>query len=208
VDYTNTSGTLNWANGDAAAKTFTVTIINDNLVETNKTVNLVLSNSSGAYLGTQSTAVLTILKDAYPLWKFEHFGANANNNSIAGDFADPDGDRISNLLEFALASDPNASGTEGAVTGSIVANHFQLQVRRNTSATNLTYVVQAGNALGSWSDVMTYTTPTGWVPNIGGAIASESGVNGTAPDAYVNVTVTDPVIVGAGNRFFRLVVHR
>jgi hypothetical protein len=55
---------------------------------------------------------------------------------------------------------------------------------------------------------MTYSTPAGWVANMAGATASESGVNGTAPDAYVNVTVTDPAVAGAGNRFFRLLVHR
>jgi hypothetical protein len=208
VDYVNTSGTLSWTNGEAAAKTFTVTIINDNLAETNETVNLVLSNSSGAYLGAQSSAVLTILKNPYQLWKFEHFGANANNNSIAGDFSDPDGDGILNLMEFALASDPNTSGAEGTVSGSIVASHFQLHLRRNTSATNLTYVVQAGTALGVWSDVMTYTAASGWTANVAGATASESGMNGTAPDAYIDVTVTDPTVAGSGNRFFRLVVHR
>jgi hypothetical protein len=64
VDYVNTSGTLNWANGDAAPKTFNVTICNDALNEANETVNLSLSNATGgATIGAQSTAVLTITDD-------------------------------------------------------------------------------------------------------------------------------------------------
>ena len=211
VDYTGASGTLNWANGDASAKSFNVTILDDSQAEPNETVNLALSNPSGAYLGPQSTAVLTIFEDAYEAWKFAHFGVNANNSAVAGDLADPDGDRIPNLLEYALASDPNAAGTEGTLTGAIIANHFQLHFRRNTSATNLTFTVQAANTLGTWSSLMTYTAATGWVANIPGATASESAPIGSPPDVYVNVTVTDPTIVtapGAGSRFLRLAVHR
>jgi len=62
-DYISSSGTLSWATGDATARTFTVALINDTLVEPNETVNLSLSNPSGATLGTASNAVLTIVND-------------------------------------------------------------------------------------------------------------------------------------------------
>ena len=211
TDYNSASGTLNWTNGETASKTFNVTLLDDNTAEANETVNLALSNPTGAYLGSNSTAVLTILEDAYEAWKFAHFGVNANNSSIAGDLADPDGDGIKNLLEYAVASDPNAAGTEGTLTGAIVANHFQLHFRRNTSATNLTFIVESANTLGAWAPLMTWTAGTGWVPNTGGATASESAPTGTPPDLYVNVTVTDPTLVsapGTTSRFLRLAVHR
>lgn len=59
-DYTSASGTLNWSDGDAADKTFTVAIINDLTVESSETVNLTLSGASGATMGTPSTATITI----------------------------------------------------------------------------------------------------------------------------------------------------
>ena len=211
IDYFPTSGTLNWTNGDSAPKTFNVPIIDDSTAEPNKTINLVLSNSVGAYLGTQSTAVLTIIEDNYEAWKFAHFSSNANNNSIAGDLADPDGDGIANLLEYAVASDPNVAGTEATTSGTIVTNHFQLHLRRNASATDLTYIVQSANTLGAWADLMTWTVGSGWVANTPGATASESAVIGTAPDSYVNVTITDPTLVtdpSSVTRYFRFVVHR
>ncbi|GEM_PF-5389579 len=66
-DYTAASGTLNWADGDAASKIFTVPITDDTTVEGNETVNLTLSGpTGGATLGSLSTAVLTIMEPVAP----------------------------------------------------------------------------------------------------------------------------------------------
>jgi len=60
-DYTPTSGTLNFADGELI-KTFTVPIVNDSLVnESQESVNLTLSNpTGGAALGPQATSALLI----------------------------------------------------------------------------------------------------------------------------------------------------
>ena len=61
-DYTSTSGTLSWANGDTSSKTFSIPILDDSAYEGNETVNLTLSSPTGeATLGSPSTAVLTIV---------------------------------------------------------------------------------------------------------------------------------------------------
>ncbi|MFA5330275.1 MAG: Calx-beta domain-containing protein [Prolixibacteraceae bacterium] len=59
-DYTATSGTISWADGDVADKTFTVTITNDTLTEGPETVNITLSDLVGALAGANKSAVLTI----------------------------------------------------------------------------------------------------------------------------------------------------
>jgi hypothetical protein len=59
-DYTATNGTLMFTSG-VVSRTFTVPILNDTLHETNKTLNLILSNPmGGAALGTLTNALLTI----------------------------------------------------------------------------------------------------------------------------------------------------
>ena len=62
-DYTTTTGTLNWADGDSASKTFAIPILNDLAHEPDETVTIALSNATGsATLGTAS-ATLTIIDD-------------------------------------------------------------------------------------------------------------------------------------------------
>src|SRR5205814_792950 len=63
-DYTATSGDLNWADGDASAKTFDVSVTGDTVFESDETVTLTLSApTGGATLGSPNTSVLTITND-------------------------------------------------------------------------------------------------------------------------------------------------
>jgi len=64
TDYTATSGTLQWADGDAAAKTFSIPISTAAAFSGNKTFTIQLSNSNGANIGTPSSAVATITGNA------------------------------------------------------------------------------------------------------------------------------------------------
>ncbi|MCZ6691905.1 MAG: hypothetical protein O7H41_20145 [Planctomycetota bacterium] len=67
ADYTATSGTLTWAASDSTDKNFTVIVMDDNFMEGDEMVTLTLSNpSTGAVIGAQATAVLTILDDDTP----------------------------------------------------------------------------------------------------------------------------------------------
>jgi uncharacterized protein (TIGR03118 family) len=64
-DYLLSAGTLTFAPGQLS-RTFTILIPDDGYQETDETVNLVLSNPTGAALGSQSTAVLTIRDNDTP----------------------------------------------------------------------------------------------------------------------------------------------
>jgi len=60
-DYLSSTGTLGFADGESN-KDFSVVILDDNLIEDDETISLSLSNpTGGATLGSQDTAVLTII---------------------------------------------------------------------------------------------------------------------------------------------------
>lgn len=59
-DYTAAAGTLNWATGDAAAKTFSVIVSNTTLFAGNKTFDVTLSGVTGGATLATASAVVTI----------------------------------------------------------------------------------------------------------------------------------------------------
>jgi hypothetical protein len=64
TDFTATSGTLTWAAGDAAAKTFSVAVSNASPFSGSKTFGIGLSGATGATLGNPGTATVGINGDA------------------------------------------------------------------------------------------------------------------------------------------------
>ncbi|QEH31554.1 Calx-beta domain protein [Aquisphaera giovannonii] len=78
-DYTATSGTLNFANGETS-KTFTIPITPDFLVEGDEALNIALSSpGGGATLGSPASAVLTIRDDD----AYGSFGFSSTSYSVA-----------------------------------------------------------------------------------------------------------------------------
>ena len=67
-DFTAVAGTLSWADGESASKSFTVPITGDSADETDETVLLALSNPGGGATldAAHRTATLTILDDDAP----------------------------------------------------------------------------------------------------------------------------------------------
>ncbi|MDH7503437.1 MAG: Calx-beta domain-containing protein, partial [Verrucomicrobiota bacterium] len=82
-DYTAVGGTLSWASGDAQDKYIDVPLLNDSVYEGNEQFSVVLSNASGASLGSPATAQVTIVEDDQPArgtiaFTSASFGANEN----------------------------------------------------------------------------------------------------------------------------------
>ena len=158
ADYTATSGTLSWVDGDTAVKTFAVPILNDTLAEGNETVILTLSNATGgAALGAPATMTLTILDPPIDVWRVAHFGANANIPAIADDLADPDHDGITNVVEYALGLDPQTPGASALPAPGSASGYLTLTFTRPLSATDVSYIVQVSGDLATWNDGSLYT---------------------------------------------------
>jgi CSLREA domain-containing protein len=102
VDYLNSGGTLSWNDNDATSKSFAVPFCPDTLNEGDETVNLTLSNVTGAAkLGTRTTATLTITNDDPPVLLLEE----NSDFAIALDSITVKRDPFTLLNELALGSD-------------------------------------------------------------------------------------------------------
>ncbi|HLP02950.1 MAG TPA: hypothetical protein VK163_13055 [Opitutaceae bacterium] len=110
-------------------------------------LNLVAANGSLPN-GTQ-TFTLTVLSP-FQKWQQDKFGSSASDDAIAGPSADPDGDGLENLLEYALGLDPLLHGATTVVidtdTGAL-----RLTATKNAAATDIVYMVEVSSDLTSWT---------------------------------------------------------
>lgn len=141
----------------------------------------------------------TFLIEPLPIhwWLLEHFDLDANQ-SLAGLDADPDGDGISNLLEYAFGLDPLDPSREGlpkmAIENIDGAAYLTITYRRPTEASDILYQVTASPDLDAWSEI----------DQEGLTLRIDPG-----EDGIDRVTVRDEAPVnGAGRRFLRIEVTR
>ncbi len=199
ADFTATSGALSWADGDTAAKTIVVPVAADASADTPESfvVNLGAPLIGGALLGDRQQATVT-LSTAFAAWQAGHFTpAELADTALSGDDADPDGDGLSNLAEFALGRDPRspdaAAATSIAIQNVSGTDYLTLTFRRRAPALDLVYAVQSsGEVAGAWSTDAV---------QVGAAIDNGDGTE--------TVTYRDSTPAGsASRRFLRVLVTR
>lgn len=91
-------------------------------------------------------------------WRTQKFGANASNEAIAGDLADPDRDGLANLIEFVIGGQPDpavagANSNHLSPTATIVGDDLVYTFRRSTISLNqpgIAIKVEYGSELTGW----------------------------------------------------------
>ncbi|WP_168433076.1 LamG-like jellyroll fold domain-containing protein [Pontiella sulfatireligans] len=78
----------------------------DLIEEGTEHIVLDLIPSTNYYIAGSASGIIAIIDHPMDAWRAEEFGANAANPAIAGDVANPDGDALSNELEWTLVTDP------------------------------------------------------------------------------------------------------
>ncbi len=157
VDYSATSGTLQWLDGDTTPKNIVVPLLNNPVIAASKTFTVTLSSPVNGSLGSQTVVTVTLNEKPFPTWQFQKFGANANTASIAGDTSDPDADGVVNLLEYAFGTNPKSAVSSALpVVGAQVINgvaSIVLTYVRDVTHTDLVYQAQSTIDFVHWSNL-------------------------------------------------------
>ncbi len=85
-------------------------------------------------------------------WRTVAFRAQSGNDTIAGVHADPDGDGMSNLLEYALGTDPLATDERSDAQIEARDEVWTFSYRRPTDRTDIVYAVEISSDLQEWSE--------------------------------------------------------
>ncbi len=91
-------------------------------------------------------------------WRIQKFGANASNETISGDLADPDRDGLANLIEFVIGGQPDpavagANSNHLSPTATIIGDGLVFTFRRSTvslSQPGIAIKVEYGSELAGW----------------------------------------------------------
>src|SRR5262252_1780223 len=114
-------------------------------------------------LGYQSAYVYLLSRFIRPLTYADWVSGHGLTGSSTNIYADPDGDGVCNLMEFAFNLSPEVADKaalpqfqlQSHTVGGQPGRYLTVQFLRQLGNTNLTYVVQASPDLVTWSDVCT-----------------------------------------------------
>ncbi len=89
----------------------------------------------------------------YGEWAASHFD-DPDDQSVAGPEADPDGDGVKNLVEYALGRDPLQASRAGLPEVEYTEEGAAIVFRRDPNLGDIAYVVEASNDLESWDEIL------------------------------------------------------
>ena len=146
LDFVDTGTSFTIPSGESAL-TILLTPLADTLAEGSETATFTLIESDD-FAVSGASAAITIADLPADDWRIGKFGAGAGDPAISGDLADPDGDGIVNLLEYAFAQEPLTY--EPAPALMLSSGELTLTYRRNLLALDLTYLVQKSTDNSDW----------------------------------------------------------
>lgn len=214
ADYASATGALSWGAGDALPKSFTVTIVDDVLIEPNETFDVVLSKPIGTVIGPRSTTSVTIFDDedavvgmpgtatvvSNPYGNLSVQGGTLNGNTITG---------LQKNAVIQLGSTAGSPSSFAAIDfqGVSIGQGNRLTVRsgasgqsivlRNVDATAsvITGVLQAQGSNGAPPPYLYLENPSGISVAAGGHVIAPSGL---ALDTLGNTATTGQSLVNQG----------
>ena len=153
----------------------------------------------------QSSYVYLLSRFLHPLSYQDWTSGHGLSGPAADINADPDGDGVWNLMEYAFDLSPETADQsalpefrlESQTVSGQPGTYLTVQFLRQLGTSNLTYVVQSSADLVAWSDLC---TATGTNAPSGPGFLSESG---TGYQRQVLACDTVPVEAAAGARFVR-----
>lgn len=180
--------------------------------ETNQLIPLVVGPvtvratqaGNGNFLAAEPVDVVINITHTYlaSSWRNQYFNATQlADTSVSGHSADPDGDGLNNLLEYALNLDPLTAGPSPVVATRVSegANEYlALSFRRRLKEADIDYAPQISDSLESWNE----ESGTPYLIEFGTAINNNDGTEtvqyrssipyGTSEKEFIRLKVSAP----------------
>ena len=131
--------------------------IADFLAQSNRTVIVAAAQDFASVRDFSQTAVVTIEDKPFDAWRFENFsGSELADAATSGDAADPDGDGLANLVEYALDFEPNKADARPASVSEI-DDYLTISHTKNPAATDITWAAEVTGNFTNWQAALILT---------------------------------------------------
>jgi len=179
ADYLEMRGTVHFGAGETN-KSLTAYVLKDNETESFESFYVTLIEpENGATMGQKSFTIIQIRQNQAPTnppsittidqWTKSHFTvAEQANPAISGESADPDGDGIPNVVEYAMGSNPKEASSRNFLQSKIIfvdgKSGLEVRLTRPKGLLDVNYLFIAIYQIGSavcGSCVQTFVTDNG-----------------------------------------------
>lgn len=153
ADYAALGGVVTIPAGSNAAAIFVVPRP-DPVPEGEETVTLTLVPGAAYGLSALSNATVVIADQPFDAWRLRHFSPpELADPAQSGPDADPDGDGVLNLQEYALGLDPRTAnvGANGLPRAEIRDGWFTFSYSRLKAATDVAILIERSGNLSEWN---------------------------------------------------------
>ncbi len=154
-------------------------------------VRWAMDGSGELFLLSKSDGMIRRLVAGPTAWHVANFNAvELAQPSVSGDAADPDGDGVSNLLEYALDLNPRVSSAALLPQAVAIDGGTKLRLEFDRLRSDVTYVVQVSTDLLSWDDDVP-DNPALDVQTVGNHVTA-TYTKGAEVRAFMRVNVVGP----------------
>jgi hypothetical protein len=151
LDYSNLVTVATMGSG-VIVTNFAVRPIPDALVEGPETVQVRLLPGSGYLLTTLTNVTIQLADQPIDRWRKDQFsGTELSQGDVSGDLADPDGDRLSNLMEYALGTNPRSDEPVKRPHPRVEGGVFLLTYSVAKAATDVVIELEESTDLAHWN---------------------------------------------------------
>jgi len=151
ADYAALGGSVVIPAGETTASIL-IAVIPDALPEGDETITITLLPGTDYGVAPPSSATASITDQPIDAWRASRFTAGQfADPTFSGDSADPDGDGIRNLSEYALGLNPLLFESSSGTVGWDVEGHLTLTYLQRSAATDVTTIPEGSVALAGWS---------------------------------------------------------
>ena len=160
--------------------------VSDSLAQGDRSVGVKVGSDFAMVSDSSQEATITIKDKPFDAWRFGIFStAELSNPSISGELADPDGDKLANLIEYAFGLNPKLPNPSSEVFDT-ANGYLVVSAAKNPVATDIAWSAQVSSDLENWTPAQTT------IDSATNFEARDAGLMGDSARRFIRIKIVKP----------------